>query len=142
MYNQEHNARTGGAVMSKTNKPIPLDKAASILGISKDALRKRIQRGSLEAVKDKAGKWLVIIPDSGKTNGQDAGGTSLDNKDTVQDASGQLKALQDQIAFLQQELERKDHLMMALMQKLPMIEAPKKTGLFAKIFKHKQTNGN
>jgi len=129
--------------MSRTKEPVTLDKAAETLGISKDALRKRIQRGSIEAVKDKSGKWQVIIPEgpvSDRTEGPDNPRSRPDKKDDAPDASGQIKALQDQIQFLQQQIERQDHLMMVLLQKIPMIEAPKKVSLWSKIFKKRQLN--
>jgi predicted site-specific integrase-resolvase len=99
-----------------TKRTYSLDEAAGILGLSKEALRKRIRRGSIDATKDEAGRWQVIIEDAGQAIGQDAG----------QDASSPLvKALQKQIDFLEKELERKDHILMALTQKIPQLEAPK-----------------
>ena len=70
--------------------------AAEVLSITRDAVRKRIHRGTLEAEKVD-GEWLVTLPDSG----QDAGGTVKDNG---QDAG---KTERDTlVAYLQAENER------------------------------------
>ncbi len=119
--------------MTKTTRTVNLDAAADILGISKEAIRKRIQRGTLDAEKDSSGRWQVRLSETDRTTDQDNG---QDKKDNVQDASGRIQAMQDEIIFLRKELERKDQLMAMLMQRVPQIEAPKKTRFFDR-FKHK-----
>ncbi len=42
---------------------VTLTEAAAILGISRDALKKRVQRGAIPAYKDETGTWYVIIPE-------------------------------------------------------------------------------
>ena len=107
--------------MSKTKRTVSLDEAAAILAISPDALRKRIKRGTVEASKDEAGRWRLMMDDD-RTDG-------LDND---QKMSGHVQALQATIELLKQqieskdrELERRDTLMMTLMQRIPQLEAPK-----------------
>lgn len=115
--------------MAGTKQTVTLDKAAGILGISKDGIRKRIQRGTIEAVRDSAGRWKVVIENKPRTT----------KKDTVQDKSATVTdILQQQIDFLKQELERKDHIIMALTQKVPLLEAPKQGGLWSRLFKRRQ----
>ena len=94
------------------NRTYSIDEAAAMLSISRDAVRKRISRGPLEAKKDKSGRWRVIIPD--------------ERPDTDRTTSGQAsRQMQEEIDFLRKELERKDHILMALTQKIPQLEAPK-----------------
>lgn len=65
-----------------TKRIVYLDEAADILGLSQEALRKRIKRGTIGAQKDAAGRWQVFIEDG------------------VQDAeSGHVKAIKD--AYIQ-----------------------------------------
>jgi len=133
----------------RTKPTTGLDEAAKILGISKEALRKRIKRGTIEASKDKSGHWQVFINEQARTNVQDkADETDGRGQDAV------LDILRSENAFLRQELERKDkqleqkdrqiesndrklerndHLMMAQLQRLPRLEAPKK-GFIEKLF--------
>jgi hypothetical protein len=40
---------------------VPLRQAAKQLGTTPDALRKKLQRGSIQGKKDSAGKWLVDV---------------------------------------------------------------------------------
>jgi len=85
--------------------------AAQRLGISSDAVRKRAQRGSLPSERGADGHlyiWLDTDPPDGSTPTQ-----------------AHLDALEDQIAFLRAELERKDHLLAAALERIPLaIEAP------------------
>ncbi len=47
---------------------VTLTEAAAILGISRDALKKRVQRGAIPAYKDETGAWRVVLP-AGETDG-------------------------------------------------------------------------
>src|SRR5918994_130235 len=93
--------------------------AAARLGVKEQAIRKRIQRGTLTHDKDEDGRVYVYLdPEDGAT------GTG-NGKDTL------VQSLQDQIAYLRQEAEdwkeearRKDTLIMSLTQRLPELEAP------------------
>ena len=117
-----------------TMRTLDLDAAARALGISKEALRKRIKRGSIEAVKDQAGRWQVEIEEPGPD-------TRADN---VQDAEGDaggpvVQVLKEHIDTLKQENERQQRTIDALQknqeqinyilalkeQKILELEAPK-----------------
>ena len=95
--------------------------AAVRLGVKEQAIRKRIQRGTIAHDKDEDGRVYVYLdPEDGAT------GTSID---TSMDKL--LQSLQDQIAYLRQEAEdwkeearRKDTIIMSLTQRLPELEAP------------------
>jgi len=47
---------------------VTLTEAATTLGISRDALKKRVQRGGIPAYKDESGAWRVVLP-GGDTDG-------------------------------------------------------------------------
>ena len=101
-----------------------IDEAARVLKISKEAVRKRIKRGSLKGYKDEAGRWIIDLPDTDRTSGQDT------RQDEGQAAGGDASAklvqvLQDEILFLRQELSRKDQILYMMAEKLPQLEAPK-----------------
>ncbi len=51
---------TGGDTMADTHDTVSLSEAARLLGISPDAARKRVLRGSLPAIKDVRGEWRVF----------------------------------------------------------------------------------
>jgi hypothetical protein len=115
----------GVAVVKKT---VGIDEASFALGISKEALRKRIARGSVKAVKDQAGRWKVEVDDTGQDNRQ-AG--RVDNSRAL------IEQLRSENEFLRQELYRKDHIILNLTEGIKLLEEPKKRGpsLWERMFK-------
>ncbi len=86
-----------------------VEQAADILGISKDAVRKRIARDTLEATKGEDGTWTVFL-DSGaedKTDDQDSHFWEL-----IQDQ-------RQEIDRLRQELQQKDEWITKLIERIP-----------------------
>ena len=102
--------------------------AANALGVSVDAIRKRIQRGTIPHERHEDGRVYVLL-DKANTM-QDASSTS---SNTVQDDTRQerpvrygteelVESLQDQISFLRRELERKDAIMLRMTERIPELE--------------------
>ena len=94
---------------------LDVNQAAEALGISTDAVRKRARRGTLDAEKTEDGSLFVWL-DNGTPNGTPNGSTPT---------QAHLDSLQEQIEFLRRELERKDHLLAAALERIPAIEAPR-----------------
>src|SRR5215212_5456902 len=103
---------------------VTVAEAAARLGVKEQAIRKRVQRGTLAHDKDEDGRVYVYLdPQDGATS------TSID---TGMDKL--LQSLQEQIAYLRQEAEywkeearRKDTIIMSLThltQHLPELQAP------------------
>jgi predicted ArsR family transcriptional regulator len=88
--------------------------AADSLGITQEAVRKRIARGTIRHDKDQEGRIFVYLDtfERASKTGQDA------NQDKY------TRSLEDQIEFLRRELERKDTIIMSLTQRIPELEAP------------------
>jgi hypothetical protein len=89
--------------------------AADQLGISVDAMRARVKRGTVPTERE-AGRVYVLLDDA---------------QDTAQDAprSGESDALtsqlREEIAYLRDENRRKDHIIAGLVERIPpAIEAP------------------
>lgn len=98
------------------NDAIPVAETAERLGISADAVRKRVQRGTLQGYKVDR-QWFVVLGGSGQ---QEAGaGNRPDN-----DRTELVAALQDQVVFLRDELVRKDQIIAALAQRMPLLPPP------------------
>ena len=85
--------------------------AAQKLGISTDAVHKRVRRGSLEADKDAAGRVFVYLD-----NDLDEGYTPDRRRDI------HIASLEDQVEFLRRELERKDTIIMTMASRIPELE--------------------
>ena len=100
---------------------VTVAEAAARLGVKEQAIRKRIQRGTLTHDKDDDGRVYVYLDIEDRATGTDA------------DASINtlLQSLQDQIVYLRQEAEdwkeearRKDTIIMSLTQHIPELQAP------------------
>ncbi len=99
-----------------------VNEAAEILGISAEAVRARMNRGTLPKEKDGDGTVYVRLDGvrthtNGRTNGDHT-------SDHAAPDSLAFQLMQDQIAFLRAELERKDHLLARALERIPAIEAP------------------
>jgi hypothetical protein len=112
----------------RTDRPSPdLDRltvaqAAGALSISQDAVRKRIARGTIPYDRDGSGRVYVYLspPETVHKTDQDAGVDEASK--IVQDRY--IRSLEDQIAFLRRELERKDAILLNLSSKIPELEPP------------------
>src|SRR5215216_2136895 len=99
---------------------IPLREAADVLGISKDAVRQRIRRRTLQADKGEDGRVYVYLD------------ASVDDVQTDEGDEGDLvDELRDRVRYLERQVEeerdarrRADTLLAQLMQRIPELEAP------------------
>ncbi len=111
-----------------------LDKAADKIGISSDAVRKRIERGTLEGKKE-SGRWKVYIEDSRPDN-------SGQIPDTVQALQAHIESLkrenarqQRTIDAYQKNQEQTNYILAIREQKIIELQAPQRPGLWQRIFK-------
>jgi excisionase family DNA binding protein len=106
---------------------LTVQEAARYLGISQDAVRQRIRRGSMRHDKDDKGRVYVYLnlTDTHLTDVHDA------SQDAVHDVSRNelITELRDRVRFLEAELtdrkeesRRKDHIIAALTQRIPQLE--------------------
>ena len=111
---------------------VTVQEAAQRLGISQDAVRQRVRRGSMRHDKDDKGRVYVYL-NATNTRPTIVHHTS---RDTVHDASRNelVTELRDRIRFLETELadrkeefRRKDHIIAALTQRIPELEPASET---------------
>ena len=108
--------------------------AADLLGVTVDAIRKRIQRGTIPHQRDEDGRVWVLLDTA--SNLQDA--TTSRVPDVAEYAypvevrDELVVSLKDQVEYLRQvigardlELQRKDSIIAALTQRIPELEPPK-----------------
>ena len=112
----------------QSGRRVTVDEAARNLGLTVDAVRKRVQRGQIAYEKDQAGRVRIILDESETL--QDKGPDA-----TGQGASAELvEELRDRVHYLERVLEderearteerrRHDTLMAQLMQRIPELEA-------------------
>jgi hypothetical protein len=100
---------------------VDVGEASRELGISSDAVRKRIARGSLESTR-REGNVLVRL---------DEGGTKAGREAQVEEDGALVEALRDQVTYLKEQLdirteELREHrrLLAGLIERVPELEAP------------------
>jgi hypothetical protein len=97
--------------------------AADARGVSQDAVRKRIARDTIPHDRDESGRVFVYLSPSETVRKTDQDTRQDDATKTVQDIY--VRSLEDQIAFLRGELERKDAILLSLTERIPELEAPR-----------------
>src|SRR5215217_8909252 len=124
---------TGQDYAMSSSGHVTVEEAARLLDVSVDAVRKRIERGTLRS--EKVGKTRYVFLDDVMTQhdsdrtrqdyGPDADRTQHDT-----DMTALVASMQDQIDTLKQELEdrkeearRKDAILMTMAQRIPELEA-------------------
>ena len=98
-----------------------MHEAAHALGVSVDAIRKRIQRGTIPHERHEDGRVYVLL-DKASTM-QDASSTVSDERPVRYRTEELVESLQDQIGFLRRELERKDAILLRMAERIPELEA-------------------
>ena len=107
----------------QSGRGITVDEAARHLGLSVDAVRKRVQRGQIAHENDLAGRVHILLDETETI--QDKG------PDTTGQQGELLDELRDRIRYLERQVEeerdarrRADTLLAQLMQRIPELEPP------------------
>jgi hypothetical protein len=110
----ERRSRDGGL-----DGRLPIRDAALVLGISEGAVRKRVYRGTLDHVRDTDGRIYVLLPDGldeGLDQGYPVSSTHASNP--------LISEMRGRIGFLENELQRKDAILMNMTETMKAITAP------------------
>jgi hypothetical protein len=115
-----------------TERRYTVNEAAEILGISAEAVRARINRGTLQ--KEKAADGTVYVrldadhthPD-GRPDGDATGDHTVPETKAFELMQEQVDYLRRQLEVWQEEARRKDHIIAALTDRIPELEAPSET---------------
>lgn len=131
----------------KDRKGYTVAEAAELLDISREAVRKRIARGTLEANKNLDKTWNVYLtkddlPQEPQPAVADKGQDSLVKvlRERIEGLERQIEQMQDIINQQTEAARRHDTILLNLTNKLPQLQAPKPT-LWDRITKGK-TKGN
>ena len=124
--------RTGidqDSTRQKSGNLATVHEAANALGVSVDAIRKRIQRGTIPHERHEDGRVYVLL-DKASAMQEESGTTASTVRDADQDESPVrygteefVESLQDQITFLRRELERKDAILLRMAERIPELDA-------------------
>jgi excisionase family DNA binding protein len=91
---------------------IKVEDAAKLLGLSENAIRKRIERGSIKSEKVGDTRYVILSD------------TDMPRRDTDMslESSALISEMRSRIEFLEDELRRKDTILMTLVQRVPELE--------------------
>ena len=129
---------TTGQRGHSSRRHVSVDEAARELGLSVDAVRKRVQRGTIEHEKDAAGRVHILLdkpgpkPDNASTVRDDRpdtvgqSGALIDAKDeTISELRERVKRLEHELDIRNEEVRRRDHLLAAALERIPpQLESP------------------
>ena len=105
---------------------LPLAEAAQRIGIAYDTARKRLKAGTLQGER-RDGRWYVSVPAPEIRPEQHSGDRPEDSgpipDDTGKNSDTLVAALQDEIAFLRQQLDHQTHIIAGLVSRLPDLPA-------------------
>lgn len=101
---------------------VDLKEAAEVLGSTTEALRKRAKRGTLDSETGEDGKLYVWVDD--RVAGRDGRVDSRVDDPDDDRREELIDRMASEIDWLRREVERKDTLLMSLMQRIPELEAP------------------
>lgn len=129
---RQDNSQDGTSRRSSTKATVY--EAADVLGITVDAIRKRIQRGTIAYERDEDGRVYILL--NGLEDVRDRSGNLQDNDqdayrttrdELVASLENQVEYLRGELAIRAEELRRKDHIIAALTERIPELEAPQGT---------------
>jgi hypothetical protein len=112
---------------------VPVVRAAKLLGITEGAVRQRIKRGTLPIEKTQDGSVYVLLnashdrtnTDNTRTNSDNDGDNTTDLRLTVERLDSEVAFLRSELVTRNEELRRKDHIIAALTERIPELEAPR-----------------
>jgi hypothetical protein len=134
--NTAHN-RTQHATDTASDMSPPVratvEEAAKILDTSENAVRKRIERGTLASEKVDGVRYVLLLDSDMPQHAKDtADDTGTDRSGDLALMRAHLDSLQEQVSYLKaviqtrdEELRRKDHLLAAMTERLPELEPPR-----------------
>ena len=101
-----------------------MTEAAEVLGLTVEAVRSRIKRGTLEKEKDDDGTVYVVVEDSGRPGTDQARPGDAQSNDQATAHPLIIDRLENEVDWLRREVERKDTIIMSLSQSIAALEAP------------------
>ena len=94
---------------------LSVGEAARALGVTRDAIHKRISRGTIQYERDDNGRYYVYV---------DTSTASSKEESKVEALEWMLEHQQDRISFLERELERKDAILLNMTEAMKALSPP------------------
>jgi len=108
------------------DKRVTIREAAILLGVSEGAVRKRVDRGTLTHDKGEDGRVYVYLSNKERPsdNGVPGGDDNGVDASTPHESSPLISEMRSRIDFLEDELRRKDMILMNMTETMKAITAP------------------
>ena len=103
---------------------VSVPEAAQRLGVTQDAVRKRIHRDAIAWEQDGDGRYYVYLEDTQDKTRTTSRERRHDTQDHGRDRDMLIELLRSELAAWQEEARRKDHIIAALTERIPELEAP------------------
>lgn len=119
-------AGVAGWVDDRVDTRVTIREAATLLGISEGAVRKRVDRGTLRHTKGTDGRVYVYLPDeapNGIPGGVDNGAPGGDDAYNPPESNALTSEMRSRIDFLEEELRRKDAILLNMTEAMKAITA-------------------
>jgi hypothetical protein len=116
---------TGSPPVERVSVP----QAADHLGTTVDALRKRVQRGTIPYERDRAGRVWILL-DTGRPRqdtGQDTDRPQSEPDALISEMRGRIEDLREQLEAERQAHAEARRIIAGLIERIPAIEAPSET---------------
>jgi hypothetical protein len=107
---------------------VTIQEAAQRLGVKDGAIRKRIERGTIESDKDPENGRVYVYVEESPSPGPNGHDTGYDEGNDMTYPAGYdmlIHSQQEQIEFLRRELERKDAILLNMTEAMKSLEAPR-----------------
>ena len=101
---------------------LSVQQAAEVLGVTVDAVRGRVKRGTIASTKGEDGSVYVLLEEG--IGGNQSNGESQLSFDQSNDQSQLVERMASEIEFLRGELQRKDAILLSMTEGLKALEAP------------------
>jgi excisionase family DNA binding protein len=112
-----------GATDLATGQRLTVPEAAEVLGISGDAVRSRIKRGTLPTVRE-GGRVFVVLGATDRPTAQAQPTAGAGDERLYQEMQERIRYLEGQVEEEREARRRADTLLAQLMQRIPELEAP------------------
>jgi hypothetical protein len=116
-----------------SGRSVTVDEATRHLGLTVDAVRKRVQRWQIAHEKYRAGRvWIILYcPDTASTvqdespeNTGQADALIAAKDETIEELRDRVRRFEREVDTRNEEIRRRDQLLVAALERIPAIEAP------------------
>ncbi len=114
---------TGHASGTTSSNVVTVYEAAGVLGITVDAIRKRIQRGTIPHERTEDGRVYVLLDASSTVQDTDKDEYQTQRNALVESLEEQVEYLKGVLATRDEEIRRRDHIIAGLVERVPALEA-------------------